>query len=253
MAAPQPKGGSSLRGMVPLGTLAPRRNTARIAAGVLVLMLSMLGAVIAYQRVGDRKEVVIVVQGVQPGEPIPLTALGTVRVASDVEVDTVNAAAIEDVVLNFTAGVELVPGSLLTPKMLSDGTTSAIGENNARMGVVVEPGRVPLVVSPGETVRIFTLGTNEGGGVVIDSFRDVSVISSRRIISTTTGSSGSTSAGNSGASGLFESFQIDVVTTPDDARYLAPFVANQEIVLVTIRTPSPSGPTTTTVPSGEEP
>jgi hypothetical protein len=177
-----------------------------------------------------------------------------VRVASDVEVDTINAAAIEDVVLNFTAGVQLVPGSLLTSGMLSDGTTSALGDNAARMGVVVEPGRVPLVVAPGETVRIFTLIQSLEGGSEkdIDSFRDVSVISSRRIISSTTGQSGSTSSATSGASGLFESFQIDVVTTPDDAEYLAPFVASGNVVLVTIQSAN-SGTTATTVPATTEP
>jgi hypothetical protein len=198
--------------------------------------------------------VIVVLSEVQPGDPIPLSALGTVRVASDVEVDTINAAAIEDVVLNFTAGVQLVPGSLLTSGMLSDGTTSALGDNAARMGVVVEPGRVPLVVAPGETVRIFTLIQSLEGGSEkdIDSFRDVSVISSRRIISSTTGQSGSTSSATSGASGLFESFQIDVVTTPDDAEYLAPFVASGNVVLVTIQSAN-SGTTATTVPATTEP
>lgn len=130
---------------------AGRRNRTRIALGLLVIVLSVLGTVSLYSSAGDRVEVIAVRRTVPAGQVVTDEDLGTIAIASRSGLATVSVDGRAQVV-GRVAAVGLVPGSLLAPEQLRDGP--AVEDGMAIAGAVLKPGQYPVSLQAGDEVTL---------------------------------------------------------------------------------------------------
>lgn len=135
------------------------RNRGRIAAGVFVVALAGLLAVLVYGNVGQRHTVLAVARTVDPGQVISDADLTVVRVAADPNVHTV-ASSQRSSIVGQRATVRLLPGSLLTPDSVTRG--NGLAEGLSVVGAVVKPGQYPLGLRSGDQVRVVIIGGPSG-------------------------------------------------------------------------------------------
>lgn len=150
---------------------APRRNRTRMALGVVVLVMCVLGAVALYQRASNRVEVVAIRHAVPAGQVVTASDLMTVSIAAGTDLRTVDAAS-RDSVVGQIAAVALVPGSLLAPAQVSDGPRIPAGM--ALVGATLKPGQFPTGVQVGDTVLLVEAAapsSAEAGGMPRDRGR----------------------------------------------------------------------------------
>ena len=138
----------------------PRRNRARIGAGVLVIVLSVLAAVTLYSSAGHRTSVLIVRRAVPAGRPIVAGDLGTASVSMGSGVSAIPSGQLDHVV-GQVPRVNLVPGSLLNPSELSSGVLVPHGD--ALAGATLKPGQYPPDLAEGDRVDLVKLpGATDG-------------------------------------------------------------------------------------------
>lgn len=142
-----------LNGQRPSATPPPpaRRNHTRMALGVVIVVLSVLGVVALYGSASDRVEVVAVRQAVATGQQITAADLTTVSISSDSNLATIAAAQRESLV-GQTAVTALVPGSLLARGQVSDGPR--IPQGMALAGATLKSGQYPTGLRGGDAVLI---------------------------------------------------------------------------------------------------
>lgn len=128
-----------------------RRNHTRMALGVVIVILSVLGVVALYGSASDRIEVVAVRQPVAAGQLITAADLTVVSISSDTELATIDASNRESLV-GQVAVTALVPGSLLARPQVSDGPR--IPEGMALAGATLKPGQYPPGLRAGDAVVI---------------------------------------------------------------------------------------------------
>lgn len=151
---------------------AGRRNRTRIALGLLVIVLSVLGSVSLYSSAGDRVEVIAVRRAVPAGRVVTNEDLGTASIAPRSGLATVPVAARARVVGKVTA-VGLVPGSLVAPGQLGDGP--ALQDGMAIAGAVLKPGQHPVGLQAGDEVMMVETpspgGTDTGSDAPVERGR----------------------------------------------------------------------------------
>jgi hypothetical protein len=128
-----------------------RQNHARIAVGVLIIALCILGTVSLYSSAGERVTVLSVRKWVAPGQRIKAQDLGTVSVSTNSGVRTIPASARARLVGRIAA-VGLVPGALLAPDQVRDGPQVVTGMGIA--GATLKPGQYPVGLSAGDEVAV---------------------------------------------------------------------------------------------------
>ena len=128
-----------------------RRNTGRIALGLVVVVLSALGAVTLFSSAADRTPVIGVARDVPPGATLGEADLREVSISTGSGVRVVPAERAADVI-GRTAPAGLTAGSLLNPDQLSDGP--ALPEGTVLVGAVLKGGQFPVGLSIGDTVEI---------------------------------------------------------------------------------------------------
>lgn len=136
------------------------RKPALAALAVLLILVGALGATTLVMRAGDRVEAVLVTERVPAGQPIPESAITSVLVAEDSTVSYVKWAQrgqLGDGGLR--AGVELVPGTVLVGRMLTD--REPLANDEVLVGVAVGEGRYPTGLKPGNTVTAHWVGDVE--------------------------------------------------------------------------------------------
>lgn len=134
---------------VPAPERTGRRNRTRIALGLLVIVLSVLGTVSLYSSAGNRIEVIAIRRTVPAGQVVTNEDLGTASIASRSGLATVSVADRAQLV-GKVAAVGLVPGSLLAPEQLRDGP--AVEDGKAIAGAVLKPGQYPVGLQAGDEV-----------------------------------------------------------------------------------------------------
>lgn len=97
-----------------------------------------------YLSAGDRTEVVVVAERVERLSTIERSNLRTARISDDVDVATVTADRLDELV-GRVAGVELVPGGLLTDGQLLPRDHQLLDAAEAVVGVLLGPGDGPSV------------------------------------------------------------------------------------------------------------
>jgi hypothetical protein len=118
----------------------PRRRRPGLAALAVMLVVgcSAVSASLVFAS-GDTTAVLTVVRAVPAGQALAAADLGTAEISGSGL--TAVAAASRDKVLGLTAAVDLVPGSLLTDKMLT--REPVPGPGQAVVGLSLKPGLLP--------------------------------------------------------------------------------------------------------------
>ncbi|MET0577931.1 MAG: hypothetical protein ABW122_04680, partial [Ilumatobacteraceae bacterium] len=126
-----------------------------LAAGLGLVLASTVLIVWGFSRAADRAEVLLIVQDVDAGAPIPATALSTTTVGVDDGVGQFYPAGTD--LSGAVAAVDLSPGDILTPALLTAAPTVPAG--SLEVGAVVRAGRFPTTVTVGdEMVAVSTDG-----------------------------------------------------------------------------------------------
>lgn len=143
---------------------AAARHRGRIAAGVALMVLSALLAVLVYGNLGQREPVLAAARDLAPGQVITDADLKVVHVAAGPGVALVPAAQRASLIGQRTA-VGLPPGSLLTPAAMRAGP--AVSAGSTVIGTVVKPGQYPIGLREGDEVTVLVAapaaGSNTAG------------------------------------------------------------------------------------------
>jgi hypothetical protein len=134
---------------------APRdRKPALAALGLLLVLLGALASVYLQQRAGDRVGVVQIVKRVPQGQAITSAEITEVMVAVDSNISYVTWAQAQAGVLGkYTAGTDLVPGTLLVGQMLTNAVPLPQGQQV--IGLALKDGQYPLGIQVGDTVSAY--------------------------------------------------------------------------------------------------
>jgi len=132
-------------------TTPPRRNSTRIAIGVIVLVLSLLGAMVLFSSATDRVTVIGVARDVPAGHVISKGDLREVSISGGDGLSTISASDARRVV-GRTAAVTLTAGSLVTPRQLTDGPN--LPDGTVIAGAVLKPGQYPVGLATGDSVEV---------------------------------------------------------------------------------------------------
>lgn len=167
---------------------AARRNTARVAVGVVVMALSALGAATVFSSAADRTVVIGIARDVPPGAEITAADLREVSISTGSGVSVVPAERASDVV-GRTASVPLTAGSLLHPDQLTDGPVLA--EGTVLVGAALKSGQFPVGLGIGDAVEIVETtppdasgsgdAVSRGTGTVTDLSESIDGQSSRTV------------------------------------------------------------------------
>lgn len=129
-----------------------RSRVPEIALGVLVLVVSALGALWLFQSSSDRTGVLALAGPVERGEVVTAEDLVTVEVAADEAIAVTRPGDVAGVV-GRVALVDLPAGSLITASQVASADEVQVGEGV--VGLRLEPGQVPaLRLTPGTTVSV---------------------------------------------------------------------------------------------------
>jgi hypothetical protein len=132
------------------------RNRARIAAGIVLLAVSAVLAVLVYGNLGDRTPVLAAAREIRAGAVIEDGDLMVVGVAADPGVARVPEGRRSEIV-GRRAAVGLLPGGLIAPESVRTGPVVPPG--STVIGAVVRPGQYPLGLDAGDSVLVLTAAT----------------------------------------------------------------------------------------------
>lgn len=149
----RPQAPPSVNGHRPSPAAEPvgRRNRTRMALGVVVLVMCVLGAMTMYANASDRVDVLTVRRSVAAGQRVTADDLDVVSISSDSKLQTL-ATTQRSAVVGKIAVVGLVPGSLLTSAQISDGPRVPAGM--VITGATVKPGQFPIGLRAGDDVML---------------------------------------------------------------------------------------------------
>jgi hypothetical protein len=133
---------------------------ALLGAVVIIFCATVVGVYAA--NAGHRHPVLVVVRAVKAGTPIGHADLGEARISADPLVRAVPASQ-RDRVVGQVAGVNLVPGTLLTKGELAGGPRVESGQ--AVVGLALKPGQYPNGLHPLDPVMLVQAsGPGSAGG-----------------------------------------------------------------------------------------
>ncbi len=159
----QPVGGEAPPAHVPRVLPQPRQR--RRSALVLGLLVVIGGAVLAFHTISqlsDRQSVLVVTRDVALGQPITADNVATAMVGGDAIVATVNGQDLTSVI-GMRAAVDLMRGTLLQPRMITDRVTPLADQQ--LIPIAVKPSRLPARgLRPGD--RLFVVLRPEGRSAV---------------------------------------------------------------------------------------
>lgn len=116
------------------------------AAGLAVLVAALV--LWGFGRAAERREVVMVVAPVEAGEPITVAALGSTMVAIDSSSTQLFSASQRAELAGKIAAVDLAPGDLLGPSLISTGPS--VPDGWLEIGGLLRAGRYPVSLSVGD-------------------------------------------------------------------------------------------------------
>jgi hypothetical protein len=145
----------------PVSAPRTRRRPALLALGVALVVVSALGAVSLFTFFSDTQRVVLVVDAVAAGEPVPAEALAVTDATVTPDLAVVPADRLESLV-GSTALVPLLPGQLLSPDAVGDGPAVPV-EDRSVVGLLLTRGQLPATgVQAGDVVLV--VDTPQPGG-----------------------------------------------------------------------------------------
>jgi hypothetical protein len=117
-----------------------------VAAGTFVLIMMIV--LWAVSSASDRTDALTIVEPVAAGEPIPDSAIGVTGVSNDDGFGRIYVASQREAVVGAVAVVDLEPGDLLGPSMVTNAPDTFAGER--LVGAVLRAGRYPEEVQRGD-------------------------------------------------------------------------------------------------------
>ena len=142
-----------------------RRDRTRIALGLIVIILCVLGTASLFSSTNNRDQVLMVRRQVPAGHAIGPDDLGVVRVSVGPDVSAVPASARERVV-GRVAAVTLVAGSLLVQNEVSD--AAGVPDGMAVVGASLKAGQYPVSLAPGDKVRLVETASQSAVGDAVE-------------------------------------------------------------------------------------
>ncbi|MFG1809009.1 hypothetical protein [Streptomyces sp. NPDC049040] len=141
--------------------VAPReRKPALAALAVLLIVLGALGATLMVVRAGNKVSYVEVTQPIAPGDQIPAAAIREVMLSDDSGLELIRWQQRGDLVKNYRAAVTLVPGSILTNKMITT-KDNVLTAGKSLVGLSLKDGQFPKGgISVGDTVAAWVVGND---------------------------------------------------------------------------------------------
>jgi hypothetical protein len=139
----------------------PARNVAGILLGVVLVAFCAAGVAAFTASLGHRHAVLVVVRPVNAGAVIRDADLGEARVAPDPALRTV-AAGQRGRIVGRTAGVNLVPGTLLAEAELATGPQ--VDGTHAIVGLALKAGQFPTGLRPLDSVTVVETSPPSGLG-----------------------------------------------------------------------------------------
>ena len=116
------------------------------AAGLAVLVAALV--LWGFGRAAERREVVMIVAPVEAGDPITNAALGSTMVAIDSSSTQLFSASQRAELAGKTAAIDLAPGDLLGPSLISTGPS--VPDGWLEIGGLLRAGRYPVSLSVGD-------------------------------------------------------------------------------------------------------
>ena len=121
------------------------------AAGLAVLVAALV--LWGFGRAAERREVVMIVAPVEAGDPITDAALGSTMVAIDSSSTQLFSASQRAELVGKIAAIDLAPGDLLGPSLISTGPS--VPDGWLEIGGLLRAGRYPVSLSVGD--QLFAL------------------------------------------------------------------------------------------------
>ena len=152
--------GTSRGGRGPWRAGRRRRRVPYLALGGLLVVVCVLGFAAATVRLGQRVSVLAIAQPVAAGQHIEAADLTQVSAADDPSLGLIpvsQAASVE----GRTAVVPLLPGTLLTRRLVGDSAFPPPGQVVASLAV--KPGQYPQGLAAGAHVAVFLSAGNTPG------------------------------------------------------------------------------------------
>ncbi|MEZ5378270.1 MAG: SAF domain-containing protein [Acidimicrobiales bacterium] len=143
-----------------------RRNRPRIAIGLVVIALCVLGVVTAVARGAERTLVLSLAIDVPAGTTLGPSDLIAVELPADTSLPTIANDDI-DMIIGTTAAMSLSQGTLLHPSMVTD--EARVPDGMVLLGIVVDSGQYPIDLREGDRVELVETGAviaGSDGGVV---------------------------------------------------------------------------------------
>lgn len=128
-----------------------QRNRARIAVGLVVIVLCVLASATLYASAGDRVAVLSVRRSVPAGRQITVGDLTVASIATGSGLATVPSTDRGRIVGRVAVGA-LVAGSLLSPEQVRAGPR--VPEGMASAGATLKPGQYPVGLEAGDKVLL---------------------------------------------------------------------------------------------------
>ena len=116
------------------------------AAGLAVLVAALV--LWGFGRAAARREVVMIVAPVEAGDPITDAALGSTMVAIDSSSTQLFSASQRAELAGKIAAIDLAPGDLLGPSLISTGPS--VPDGWLEIGGLLRAGRYPVSLSVGD-------------------------------------------------------------------------------------------------------
>ena len=116
------------------------------AAGLAVLVAALV--LWGFGRAAERREVVMIVAPVEAGDPITDAALGSTMVAIDSSSTQLFSASQRAELVGKIAAIDLAPGDLLGPSLISTGPS--VPDGWLEIGGLLRAGRYPVSLSVGD-------------------------------------------------------------------------------------------------------
>lgn len=199
---------------------APReRKPALAALAVLLVLLGALGTTLLVMRAGDRVEAVAITQRVPKGQPVPQSAIKSVMVAEDSDVQYVTWDK-RTQLSKYRAATDLVPGTVMVGGMLSE--SKGLNAGKVVVGLSLKAGQYPSGLHAGDSVAAYRTGTTGSTSSTAPGGKEP--LTNDATVQSVDG--GGEGASVSGAKA------VSVVVSESEAQALASAASNNEVSLV---------------------
>ncbi|MER7207087.1 hypothetical protein [Streptosporangium sp. NPDC000239] len=142
--------------------VSPRERKPALAALALLLILGgALATTLLVLRSGDRVSAIRIVKQIGAGQQMLVTSMQEVQIA-DTGIDYVPWSQSAQVAHDF-ASVTLLPGTLLTPRMVAS-ASGELGPGKAIVGLSLKPGQLPITLDEGDRVQVIYVPGRGGDG-----------------------------------------------------------------------------------------